>query len=487
MAEFVAWFFSTVWPYVLASVHVVLTLVASGHVVLTKRDPRAAIGWVGIIWLTPIMGTILYIVLGVNRIRRKARQLRRGRGQRHSSAERDGVSPETIQQILGSEAEHLSALTGYVRKLTGLPLLDGNRVEPLQGGRATYDAMFAAIDAAEKSIGLLTYIFDNDPLGRQFVQALARAQQRGVQVRVLIDSVGARYTWPSIAHALRQAGIPCATFLPTLIPGKLHYTNLRNHRKIMVVDGRIGFTGGINIRAGHLCEPGEKHPVEDLHFRFAGPVVAHLRETLIADWEFSAGEVLEGPAWLPRLEPCGESICRGIADGPDSQHDQIRLTMLGAIGCARHSVEIVTPYFLPEQPMIAALNVAAMRGVAVHILLPSQGNLALVQWASTAQLWQVLERGCRIWLSPKPFDHTKIMLVDGVWSFVGSANWDARSLRLNFEFNVESYDRNLAGQLAHIVHRKRATSRETSLQEVDARPLWMRLRDGVCRLALPYL
>jgi len=161
--------------------------------------------------------------------------------------------------------------------------------------------------------------------------------------------------------------------------------------------------------------------------------------------------------------------------------------MLGAIGCARQSIEIVTPYFLPEQPMITALNVAAMRGVAVHIILPEQGNLTLVQWASTAQLWQILERGCRVWLSPRPFDHTKLMVVDGAWSFVGSANWDARSLRLNFEFNVECYDRDLAGQLAAIIHGKRSRSRETSLAEVDARPLWMRLRDGFSRLALPYL
>jgi cardiolipin synthase len=147
----------------------------------------------------------------------------------------------------------------------------------------------------------------------------------------------------------------------------------------------------------------------------------------------------------------------------------------------------VTPYFLPEQPMISALNVAAMRGVAVHILLPEKNNLTLVQWASTAQLWQMLQRGCRIWLTPPPFDHSKIMVVDGVWSLVGSSNWDARSLRLNFEFNVECYDRDLAAELSGLVQSKRSKARETSLAQVDARPLWMRLRDGVCRLALPYL
>jgi cardiolipin synthase len=286
---------------------------------------------------------------------------------------------------------------------------------------------------------------------------------------------------------LRHAGIRCATFLPTLIPGKLHYTNLRNHRKILVVDGRIGFTGGMNIRQGHLCEPGCKHPVQDLHFRIDGPVVDHLRGTFAFDWEFSTYERLDGPAWFPPLESAGETLCRGISDGPDINSEKIRLTILGAIGCARHAIEIVTPYFLPDQPLITALNIAAMRGVSVHIILPEYGNLALVQWASTAQLWQVLQRGCRVWLTPPPFDHTKLMTVDGAWSLIGSANWDPRSLRLNFEFNVECYDQDLAAQLSALVQNRKSVAREVTLADVDGRPLWRRLRDGVCRLAQPYL
>jgi cardiolipin synthase len=482
MTEFLEWFFSTIWPWALAATHVVLLLVASSHVVLTKRDPRAAMGWVGVIWLTPILGTVLYVMFGVNRIRRKARTLRAGTGKSGRATGQQPVREDVLHRVLGDEAPYLAALPRLVERLTQLPLLDGNRLQPIVGGKATYDSMLAAIGEARHSVALMSYIFDNDPCGQRFVEALAAAQDRGVEVRVLIDDVGARYTFPSITRRLR-----CATFLPTLIPGKLHYTNLRNHRKILVVDGRVGFTGGMNIRAGHLCEPGMKHPVADQHFRVEGPVVAQLNETFAADWEFSTGEHLAGDRWFPQLAVVGESLCRGISGGPDQAGDVLRLTILGAIGCARHRIDIVTPYFLPEQPMITALNVAAMRGVDVNIILPQKGNLALVQWASTAQLWQVLERGCRIWLTNPPFDHTKLMIVDGTWSFVGSANWDSRSLRLNFEFNVECYDRELASALSGIVQRKQTLGRELTLSEVDARPLWMRLRDGVCRLALPYL
>lgn len=487
MAETLSWFFSTIWPWVFVVLHGVVVIVASSHVVLTKRDSRAAIGWVGIIWLAPIVGSVLYITFGVNRIQRKARYLRSGQTVTDSSPQQRTAEEDALYRVLGDESEHLAPLAHYVSRLTHLPLLDGNRLTPLTTGRQAYDEMLAAIDAAKQSIGLMTYIFDNDSAGRQFVEALAAAQDRGVAVRVLIDDVGARYTFPSIKRILRRHKIRFDTFLPTLIPGRLHYSNLRNHRKILVVDGRLGFTGGMNIRRGHLCEPGERFPINDLHFRVEGPVVGHLAEAFAFDWDFATTERLEGDAWFSRLAPAGESLCRGIPDGPDFDIDKIVLTILGAIGCARQTIDIVTPYFLPEQPLISALGVAAMRGVAVNIVLPERGNLKLVQWACTAQLWQVLQRGCRVWLTPPPFDHSKIMIVDGIWSFVGSANWDPRSLRLNFEFNVECYDRDLAGQLTALVQAKRSAGREITLAEVDSRPLAVRLRDGIARLALPYL
>jgi cardiolipin synthase A/B len=487
MAELISWFLSTIWPWVFVVLHGLIVVLASGHVVLTKRDSRSAIGWVGIIWLTPIIGTALYFTFGVNRIQRKARLLRGGLMAGAGSLGPAPISEDALHRALGEDALHLAPLVQYVDRLVHLPLSDGNRLTPLTTGRQAYDEMLAAIDGAQQTVGLMTYIFDNDAAGREFVAALARAQERGVTVRVLIDDVGARYTFPSIKPLLRKHKIRFETFLPTLLPGKWHYSNLRNHRKILVVDGKLGFTGGMNIRRGHLCEPGERYPINDLHFRVEGPVVAHLAEAVTFDWEFATTEQLGGEAWFPPIAPVGESLCRGIPDGPDYDVDKIVLAILGAIGCARHTIDIVTPYFLPEQPLITALGVAAMRGVAVNIILPEKGNLKLVQWAATAQLWQVLQRQCRIWLTPPPFDHSKIMIVDGEWSLIGSANWDPRSLRLNFEFNVECYDRDLAGQLTALVHAKRSAGREITMAQVDSRPLLVRLRDGVARLALPYL
>jgi cardiolipin synthase len=272
-----------------------------------------------------------------------------------------------------------------------------------------------------------------------------------------------------------------------LIPWRFHYSNLRSHRKILVVDGRIGFTGGINIHDGNCLERHPRHPLQDLHFRLTGPVVAQLQAVFADDWAFCTGELLQGQPWFSAVAADGPVLARGIPDGPDDDFETLRLALLGAIACARTSVLVVTPYFLPDASLIAALNVAALRGVQVDIVLPADNELTLVQWASTALLWQVLERGCRIWLSPPPFDHTKLLLVDELWTLLGSANWDPRSLRLNFEFNVECYDRELATWLTALVRSKLQQSRPLSLADVDGRGLPRKLRDGVARLFSPYL
>jgi cardiolipin synthase len=255
----------------------------------------------------------------------------------------------------------------------------------------------------------------------------------------------------------------------------------------MVVDGTIGFTGGINIDERNCLARQARHPIQDLHFLLTGPVVTQLQEVFADDWAFATGEFLQGEPWFPTVDADGPALSRGIADGPDEDFETLRLTLLGALACARSSVHVVTPYFLPDASLIAALNVTVLRGVQVDVVLPAQNDLALVKWASTALLRQVLERGCRVWLSPPPFDHTKLMLVDGLWTLLGSANWDPRSLRLNFEFNVECYDRELATSLTNLVRSKINQSRRLSLVDLDGRSLSIKLRDGVAGLFSPYL
>jgi cardiolipin synthase len=241
------------------------------------------------------------------------------------------------------------------------------------------------------------------------------------------------------------------------------------------------------VRDDFLPGPRQPAPYMDLQVRIEGPVVGHLQSAFAEDWEFTTREVLEGPAFFPPIAAAGPVAARGVADGPDEDFEAIRLLLLGALASARQRVRIVTPYFLPDSPLVTALNVAAMRGVEVDVVLPERSNLPVVHWAQMSQLWQVLERGCRVWLSPRPFDHTKAMTVDGAWSLVGSANWDPRSLRLNFELDVEAYDPELAARLDALVDARLRVARPLTLTEMDRRPLPVKLRDGVARLLSPYL
>ena len=481
------------WPHLLTVAILAIDLILSAHAILTKRDTRSTIGWVGLIWFSPVFGAVAYTLLGVNRIRSRANRLRAGTARVEHEIEGAAAGPDRLAAAIGPPESPLRSLAVLVEKVTQRPLTDGNSIEPLEGGDAAYPAMLAAIGSARRSIGLASYIFDNDPTGRMFVDALAAAVRRGVAVRVLVDGIGATYSRPAITGLLAEAGVPVALFLPTGVPFYFPYANLRNHRKILVVDGEVGFTGGLNIRDGCYLAHAPKHPVRDMHFRLRGPVVAQLLEVFAEDWQFAAGESLDGEegdeaAWSPHLAPAGTMPARGIRFGPDDPDvGRIRLVIVAALAAAQKSVRIMTPYFLPDAAVCQALDVAAMRGVVVDIVIPGKNNLSLVGWATTSMLWQVLGRGCHVWLSPPPFDHTKLLVVDDAWAMFGSGNWDERSLRLNFEFNVETYDRELCATLGRHVAGVIARSRSITLDEVDGRSLPVRLRDGIARLFSPYL
>ena len=485
------WWLS-MWPHVTAAAVLGVTLTASTHALLVKRDTRSAIGWVGLIWLSPVFGAVLYWLFGINRIHSRASQLKADVVK--VARELVAVAPDEarLTAVIGPPAAALRSLETLVGRITGEPLADHNRLVPLDGGDTAYPMMLDAIASASRSVALSSYIFDRDPTGMEFVAALASAVRRGVEVRVLVDGIGASYSFPSIMRSLENAGVRADLFLPTSVPVYFPYANLRNHRKILVVDGRVGFTGGLNIRHGCRLSENPSHPVRDLHFRIEGPVTSQLLQVFVEDWAFATGERLTGPAWDADLSAAADGddgvLARGVRYGPDDPDvGRIRLVLAGALAAAQRSVRVMTPYFLPDDAVCQALDVAAMRGVEVDIVLPGENNLAMVNWASTAMLWQVLQRGCRVWKTPPPFDHSKLMVVDRTWTLLGSGNWDERSMRLNFEFNVEAYHRGLAERLDDMIAERIAVSRPVTLEEVDGRRLPARLRDGVARLFSPYL
>lgn len=473
------------WPYIAGALTFLLSLIVSSHILLHKREVRGAIGWIGLVWLAPVIGSFLYLVLGINRIKRRGAEI-------HESMSMAAV-PLRLPPTLAPEMptppidQSLQPLARSVDRITNNELVAGNRIVPLRNGETAYPAMLDAIRSARETVALATYIFDVDRAGQQFVEELAAAVQRGVQVRVLIDGVGAAYSKPRAPAVLRKRGVHTAQFGGGMVPWRMPYLNLRNHRKILVVDGSVGFTGGMNIREGSDLTLEAAYPTRDLHFKLEGPVVSHLADAFAQDWTHTTGERLEGDLWCPAIPRVGRSLARGVSDGPDDDFEKLHWTILAGLSAAERHVRIVTPYFLPDQVLITALNVVTLGGARLDIVLPEASNLRIVGWAMRSQLAQVMEYGARVWLSPAPFDHTKIMLVDDGWALFGSGNWDPRSLRLNFEFNVECYDPGLVAQLDAIVDEKINDARPLSRDELDGRSTPAKLRDAAAWLFSPYL
>lgn len=479
--------FQILWPYFLTALHIVGACGVTVHAILRKHDIRAAIGWIGLAWLSPILGTIAYMVLGINRIQRKGVSLGLFDAWDHDIKQEITCEEKSRIHDLAHTHPTFFSLAHLGQHVTGNELLLGNAISPLINGDAAYPEMLTAIDQAQVSVALNSYIFDSDAIGEKFLTALKKAQDRGVEVRVMIDGVGANYSKPSMVDRLKKEGVNVAAFLPSRMPLALPYANLRNHRKILVVDGQIGFTGGTNIRIDHCLDLNPSFPVACLHFKVEGPVVSELQEMFAIDWAFTTGESLIGPTWFPALQRAGEVAARGIPDGPDEDLDKINELILGALAVATKRARIITPYFLPDISILNALSIAALRGVEVDIIIPSKNNIAVMNWAVIPQLLHLIKKGCRIYMSPPPFDHTKLFVVDGLWSLIGSTNWDPRSMRLNFEYNIECYDQELAMKLDDIIDQKLTHARLVTEEDIQSRPLPIKLRDGAARLLSPYL
>jgi len=520
--------------------HVLIVGAVGTHVLLNKQNEGAAFSWLGIVALSPFFGAALYWVFGINRIRRRAQaELPRGHTP-EAPGEKDEPRLPVFASALPTRWQGLMRLGLAIHPA---PYLDGNELTPLIDGDRAYPRMLEAIGSARASVVLSSYIFEYDAAGRRFVDALIAARARGVEVRVLIDGLGVGYGFSPIRsdRVLRRAGVPTARFLSFLSRSGTRFLNLRNHRKILSVDGRIAFVGGMNIRAGNLLAEPSRHHTQDVHFAVRGPVIDQINAVFAEDWQFATRETLDLPSWrrteapdvaVPVANPvAGESatsppstvaeaspvsafmpapssasgsvaapvpaagvspgaeatdmVARVLLDGPDDNYQKLQHAIIGAINVARTSIDVVTPYFLPPNTVVSALQIASLRGVRVRICVPSRNNLRFVGWAMRANVGKLVGYGIEIVASPPPFDHSKLCVVDDRWSLIGSSNWDARSLELNFEVNLECYDPAFNARLRALVDAKCANARPLDGGSRD--PLPARLRNNFFRLFSPYL
>ncbi len=459
-------------------IHVTLAGLVSIDVLLKKSDVRAALGWIAIAWFSPILGALLYFMLGINRVSRRALKLRR-----HDDGHTGITDDKTSKALHG----HLALLGQVSARVTQEPLTAGNALTPLAGGDEAYPAMLEAIEGARHCIAMASYIFRADAAGRKFCDALAAAHRRGVAVRVLLDGVGSGYIHSRMRALLRAQGVPSALFLHTWMPLNMPFLNMRNHRKLLVVDGTLGFVGGINIGAENLSGKSRRKPVRDVHFKVKGPVVRALMDTFARDWTFTTHEELNSDYWWPRPESQGQVFARGLRSGPDADLYKLESILGAALTLARDRIRIVTPYFLPEARLQFALRQAYLRGVKVEVVIPACSDQRIMDWAIRGHLRFFRHIPISFFATPGPFDHAKLCTVDGRWCLIGSSNWDARSFRLNFEFDLECVDPAFTAQVDALIDVRLASAQSISPVILSAEPLWLRLRNAAARLLLPYL
>jgi len=376
--------------------------------------------------------------------------------------------------------------------VAGSPLIVGNKVTLLQDGAATYAAMFAAIRKARDHINLESYIIEDDEIGRQFADLLLEQQGRGVQVNVIYDSVGGLKTPKAFYKRLTDAGIEVLEFNPVnpLKARKQWLVNNRDHRKLLVIDGRTAFIGGINISSvyssgsvvrGTGNAAGNTVAWRDTHVQIEGPVVGELQKLFMGTWEKQHGKPLAPKEYFPALKAQGNEIVRAIGSTPDDPYSLIYLTLISAIGNAEKQVYLTNAYFVPDPQLLKSLSEAAGRGVDVKLILPSHSDSEIVFHAGRSHYSTLLNAGVRIYERVGPLLHSKTAVIDGVWSTVGSTNLDWRSFLDNDEINAVILGREFARKMQDMFARDLAGSQAIDLESWERRPLSFRLREWMAR------
>ncbi len=433
-------------------------------------------GWIMACIFIPYGGPAAYFLFGINRVRSRARGMKR----RLFAVEYE-AGPRRVPA--GSAVSY--GLSGPGEMVTGKPLSAGNAVSTFHNGENAYPAMLASINHAKQQVLLATYILKSDKTGSAFADALGAAVSRGVNVMVLVDGIGELYSWPRPSRLLARRNITVARFLPPKLFPPSIYLNLRNHRKLLIVDQDIAYAGGMNISDDHTSKAGRPRRISDVHFSFRGPIVADFAAVFCADWQFTSGASIQADK-SRQIAGHGRARCRVIRDGPDDAMDALALTIQAVISAASESVEIMTPYFLPSRDLISALQSAVLRGVRVRIVLPAKNNLFYVHWANTNMLTELLRWGIEAFYQPAPFCHSKLLCVDREYCMVGSANLDPRSLRLNFELGIEVFSAELNSELRAHFESVIAASAPVTHEQLSNRSVPVRLRDSFVSLFMPY-
>jgi len=459
-------------------------------VFLERRNPTAALAWLSILIFLPVVGFVLYVILGQNYTKAKMFLLKEKEDEILL-----GIINEQKKVIADKSATPDDVLLRPFKTMV-LMLLENNwaylttdnRVRIYTDGNDKFPALLAAIHSAKEHINLEYYIIRNDRLGKEIVAALGERARAGITVRLLIDGLGCGKLPRDFFSEYLAAGGKLAKFFPSRIPFINLRMNFRNHRKIAVIDGTTGFVGGFNIGDEYLGKDPRFGHWRDTHLQIEGRAAHALQTRFFLDWNFAAEEYVGyEDRYFPDPVVTGTTPIQIVSSGPDARWNQIKEAYLKLINTAKTSVYIQTPYFVPDESVMDALRIAALSGLDVRIMIPNRPDHPFVYWTSYSYIGELLDAGVKAYTYENGFIHAKTIVVDGIAGSVGSANWDVRSFRLNFETNAFIYDRHICSELRDIFLADIEKSAELTPERYARRSTVIKIKESISRLLSPLL
>lgn len=466
-----------------------LAIVLMGKLLLSGIRPTKTLAWLLAIFTIPIGGMLFYFILGRNKKKNKFYKLKKTKQIKeyfekvdnyYNTIDEEKATPEPIK-------DHIKLVKLITKSSKFLPSA-GNDITPLKDGPATFEAIFKTLENAKKFIHVQYYIFEEGELAQRFLSILKQKAKHGVEVRFMYDALGSRLLSRKYLNHLKEAGIQVHGFLPMRLGRLISSINYRNHRKIIIVDGLIAFTGGINVSDKYIKGDPNLGIWHDMHIQLKGPIVNNLQGVFAIDWSFASGkdDVLSAQYFLEQ-PAVGTSIAQTISSGPDSDFSSIHQLYFSIINRAKKYVYIINPYIVPGEALMEALQVAALGGVDVRLLLSANSDSLLIKWTVRSYFEDFLEAGVKIYLYPDGFLHSKVIVSDDELTTIGTANLDIRSFEQNYEVNILIYEKEITQKLKQDFLKDCAISNQISYQEHLKRPQTDRLKEGLAKVFSPVL
>lgn len=460
-------------------------LSALSLIFIERKEPTTTWAWLMILLMLPGIGFVLYLLLGQNLSRQKifrekkiADKIKSYKLRGHSQINKSNNEiNENYEDLILMNYNHSGAI--YTK---------GNDVKTYTNGEEKFRDLFNDIRAAKTFIHIEYYIFRYDDLGKALIEELRKKAEDGVEVRLLIDGMGSKLINKKTIHLIESYGIKMSVFFPGILPHINTRVNYRNHRKIVVIDGNIGYVGGFNVGNEYVNKGKQFKFWRDTHIRVRGEAVSELNKRFILDWDYASDENISNMSmYFPAPQEVGDVGIQIVSSGPDHMEEYIKNSYMKIINNAKNYVYIQTPYLVPDSPMIEALKISALSGVDVRIIVPGEPDHFFMEWMLSANIGLLIEYGIKIYRYGNGFIHSKTIVADGEVCSIGTANLDIRSFKLNFEVNAFIYNERIAKEQENIFYEDQKKSKLVTKEDYDKRSSWLKIKESLIRLLAPIL